>query len=236
MRKPRIAITPRLFDNNIRQGDNNEYTDAILKAGGIPYIVALNTPIEEIVNDFDGLLVTGGEDIDPALYHEKEEYPIEKSLYELDLFDLNLIKAFHQADKPILGICRGIQAINVAFGGTLYQDLALQVPSLRKQGHQQHKMEPPLQRYDVAHACTTVENTVLNAILSNHCMVNTYHHQCVKEIAKPLIASAYSEDGLIEGIENGKNIIAVQWHPERLINNPNQFNLFVWLIDHCHSF
>lgn len=235
MRKPRIAITPRLFDDNIRQGDNNEYTDAILKAGGIPYIVALNTPIDEIVHDFDGLLVTGGEDIDPVFYHEKEVYPIEKSLYELDIFDLECIKAFHLANKPILGICRGIQAINVAFNGTLYQDLASQVSTLRKQGHQQHKMEPPLQRNDVAHACTTVENTVLHSILSSSCMVNTYHHQCVKDIGNSLTISAYSEDGLIEGLENGKNILAVQWHPERLISDPNQFQLFVWLIEHCHS-
>lgn len=233
MRKPRIAVTPRMVDENIRQAVNNEYLDAIIKAGGIPYMVALHTPIEEILHDFDGLLVTGGEDFEPALFNEETVCEIGKTLYELDLFDLDLIRAFNDANKPILGICRGIQAVNIAFGGTLYQDLFTQYPECRKAGHQQHLMTPPLGRNDFAHGCTTVEGTLLNQMLSKNCQVNTYHHQNIKDLAKGFTASCYSEDGLIEGIENGNNILAVQWHPERLIAHEEHMKIFYWLINQC---
>lgn len=224
--KPRIAVTPRLSHENTRVGANTEYMTAILLAGGIPYMISLETPMEELLQDFDGLLITGGDDIYPDFYHEEVTCPIETSTREMDQFDFDCIQAFYQAKKPILGICRGIQSVNVAFGGTLYQDLPSQYSLMRVEGHMQHKMVPPLGRNDVAHKITTIPDTRLCALMGKEAWVNTYHHQNIKDLAPNFTVNAMSEDGLIEGIELEDQILCVQWHPERLTTRPEHLALF----------
>lgn len=227
MRKPRIAVTPRLSHEQLRQGDNSEYFDAILSSGGIPYMVALNTDCDIIAEDFDGLLITGGEDIYPDQYNEEICCPIETSTREIDQFDYDLIHAFFERKKPILGICRGIQCVNVAFGGTLYQDLAMQYAAMRTEGHQQHQMSPPLGRHDLAHAIQVMNKTHLSKLMDADTWVNSYHHQNIKQLAQGFTISAVSDDGLIEAIEYEDFLLCVQWHPERLIHLPQQKALFL---------
>ena len=233
MNKPRIAVMPRLSNENLRQGVNSEYMEAILKANGFPYMIPLNANIDEVVNDFDGFLVTGGEDLHPHLYNETTFFPIETTTIEIDHFELKLIHAFYKEKKPIFGICRGIQSINVAFGGTLYQDLKMQYPHMRTAGHLQHQMQPPLKRNEVAHTVHIQENTILSQLVDNPLMVNTYHHQNIKDLASNFTISAISDDGLIEAIEFEDIIFAVQWHPERLTHHKSHAQLFNYFVECC---
>ncbi len=235
MKKPRIALTPRMSNDNLRQGDNTEYLEAILNNGGIPYILAVGTDPASVLEDFDGLLVTGGEDLDPSFYQESADYPIETSWIELDRFELALIHAFDQAEKPIFGICRGIQSINVAFGGTLYQDLASQRKEINALLHQQHKQIPMPSRQATVHAIHVFPNSILSTILPAFCEVNSYHHQSIKQLASGFQITAVSEDGIIEAIEKGERIQAVQWHPERLQHRPEQKALIARFIQTCNQ-
>lgn len=163
----------------------------------------------------DGLLLTGGLDFDAHYYHEDNHPTNQLEMPEVDQMDFDLIKLFHQSHKPIIGICRGHQEINAAFGGTLYQD----INSLYKTSisHQQSLD----QLY--CHKVQVVKNSSLAHYFSDTIEVNSYHHQNIKDLAPGFQVMAYSEDGLIEAIEKD-NIISVQWHPEK-INDENQDKL-----------
>ena len=153
MKKPMIALTARSgdFDGQTRIFDNQTYFDAIAQAGGIPVLVTYgdDEDYKMIAERFDGLMVTGGEDLDPALFHQPAHPSLELTDPRLDTLDLRLIQLFAAKGKPILGICRGIQSINVAFGGTLIQDLNTQYPAMRAAGHQQHKAVPKPDEVDL---------------------------------------------------------------------------------------
>ncbi len=233
MKKPRIAVTPRLSHEFIREGVNRDYMDALLEQGAIPYMIALGTEISLIVDDFDGLLVTGGEDIHPSFYKEDVTCSIECSTMEMDEFEIQLILAFIRAKKPILGICRGLQTINVALGGTLYQDLPSQYPMMRERGHGQQLLDPKPERNATEHAVTILPDTILNSFCEKELMVNTYHHQNIKDLASELIPSAISEDGLIEAAELKDQVLAVQWHPERLQHMSEHQSIFKWFCEKC---
>ena len=139
MKKPMIALTARIgeFQGQNRIFDNQTYFDAVALGGGIPVLVNYGSDedYEAIAERFDGLLVTGGEDLDPALFHQSAHPSVELTDPRMDTLDLELIRRFAAKGKPILGICRGIQSINVVFGGTLIQDLNTQYPAMRPPGH-----------------------------------------------------------------------------------------------------
>lgn len=137
-----------------------------------------------------------------------------KELPELEILELKLIKMFAAKNKPILGICRGIQTINVAFGGSLIQDI---LEANKYTDHLQKKPE------GYHHLVKTVASTQLQKFLGNEFMTNSFHHQAIDQLAPGFIVNARSQDNIIEGIEKG-NIIAVQWHPEK-INDEQQYNL-----------
>lgn len=160
-----------------------------------------NQTLQFLTANCDGLLLTGGFDIDPVYYHASLHPKTKKELYQLEELEFTLIKMFSQQNKPILGICRGLQTINVAFGGTLIQDLE---PNL----HMQEEMTGYL------HQVTTLDGTLLNKYLDKQFMTNSFHHQAIDIVAREFIVSATSPDNVIEGIEKD-NIIAVQWHPEK---------------------
>ena len=161
----------------------------------IPVVSQKN--IEQVVNMCDGLIVTGSfNDVHPKYYGEK---PIDGKDYVYDEFNLvkDLVKGFEKANKPIFGICAGIQEINVIYGGTLYQ----QIPNHRMIDGSKHIVK------------LSEESFLHNVYDKKEILVNSYHNQAIKDLAKGFKVSAISEDGIIEAIEKG-NVVAVQWHPE----------------------
>lgn len=158
-----------------------------------------------LVDQCDGLLLSGGYDVDPALYDKTVNPLTNKEETELEQLEFKLIKLFSKQHKPILGICRGIQTINVAFKGSLIQDID---ETQRFSNHLQDNLDGYL------HLVKTVEKTKLNHYLGDEFMTNSFHHQAIARLAEGFNVSAMSSDGIIEGIEKD-NIIAVQWHPEK---------------------
>lgn len=158
--------------------------------------------LEFLVEQCHGLLLTGGLDVDPVYYHEKIAENTVTELAKIEALEFKLIKMFEERNKPILGICRGIQTINVAFGGTLIQDLP----------HPNHHLQEDNEGYQ--HLVTTYKGTLLNKYTGKEFMTNSFHHQAINKVAPGFIVSARADDNVIEAIEKG-NIIAVQWHPEK---------------------
>lgn len=164
---------------------------------------------QQLANICDGLFLAGGLDMDACYYHEDNHETNELEIAEVDQMDFDLISLFHQMNKPIIGICRGHQIINIAFGGTLYQDINSQYKTTINHSQSIY------QKY--CHDIHVVKNTTLANYLSPIATVNSYHHQNIKDLAPGFKVMAYSEDGLIEAIEKD-NIISVQWHPEKVID------------------
>jgi len=206
---PLICITT---DSNCRRAPggprqlilSKAYAAAIAAAGGVPLLAAEFCP-EALAELCGGLLLGGGDDLAPALYGE---VPLNDSLHvdpERDAFEWALTRAFLQAGKPILGICRGCQVLNCLLGGTLYQDLPAQLGA--------HHLDSSL-RHDVV--CR--EDSLLHRLFGRRFPVNSTHHQAVRDAAPGLWVTACSDDGVVEAIEatDGRFLIGVQFHPERL--------------------
>lgn len=205
----------------------DSYVQAIKKAGGIPVLLPVltdfdNETIKAIVNKIDGLLIPGGIDVDPQFYNEQEktECGIVNPIY--DKFQIAIFKESYKRNIPVLGICRGLQLINIALGGTLYQDQSL---FYRKTKINHQVMENC--RYP-AHQIEIKRNSILFDIFQKDKLeVNSIHHQFAKNIADNLYITAKSTDGVIEGLEdkNKKFVLAVQWHPEAMIATFDEMNL-----------
>ena len=202
---------------------NEDYVISVLKNGGVPFILPVQ-PDNEIINaqieQIDGLILSGGHDVVPQNYNEEPQQKLEDCSPERDQFDFDLIKAATQKGIPILGICRGMQIINTYYGGSLYQDLSYRnEPTFRHmQGHS------PSQ---VTHQITIEKNSKLASIISeSQMMVNSFHHQVVKDVAKNFKIAARANDGVIEAIEpNDKSfILGIQWHPEMLHESKPEMN------------
>jgi putative glutamine amidotransferase len=188
-----------------------QYYEAIEEQGalpiGIPATERLNT-IEQYCDIINGLFLVGGEDINPSLYGEDLDKLCKPLMPRRDQFECQLINACYQRQIPIFGICRGLQIMNVAFGGTLYQDLSL-MPGAANHG-QIGELD-----YSTRHQVEVIPGTILQQILgAEHFETNTGHHQGVKQLAKGLTISAKTADGVIEAIEGSGFTISVQWHPE----------------------
>ena len=213
--KPVIGVIP-LFDE---EKDSiwmvPGYMEGIAAAGGLPVILPLKAEKEEIRQLFtlcDGFLFTGGHDVDPALYGAEKSEKCGTINHDRDVLEQTIFELATKEDKPVFGICRGIQLMNALCGGTLYQDLPSEFKGSKKT---EHHMKPP---YDVpCHEVTVLEGTPLYDLLNKTTLsVNSYHHQAIKELAPSLKRMAVSEDGLVEAVYMpGKKFIqAVQWHPE----------------------
>ncbi len=231
MTKPTIAILSHYSSDKRMLGANHDYCSALQYAGANPIIIPIGTPIEDIIHVFDGLLVPGGRDLDPKFYRQSEHPTTIKTTLEIDETELNAIRLFATLNKPIMGICRGLQSINVAFGGTLIQD----IPStlLNAINHDQTSYQPTIDYHDTAHSIQCNESTLLHSILGEKTEVNSFHHQAIDKLAPNFKVSARSDDGIIEGIELNDRLFAVQWHPERLIDSQSQKNLFVHFVQTC---
>lgn len=231
---PRIAVTISTDEHHDRTKElklKEAYFLSIQNAGGEPVIFPMESSVKkvpEILADFQGVLLTGGGDFDPVLFDgipHPNVYGIDRHRDELEIALVN----YCSANKlPLLGICRGMQAINVALGGTLYTDIADQLP-----GALRHPCYPAYPRDYLAHTVDIHINTHLTAITKQTQMkVNSMHHQGIKEIAQELTVSAISLDGLIEGVEFMFHpfFLGVQWHPECLPDSPSDRALFSALV------
>lgn len=219
LEKPVIGITVHIEEDN-KHYLHPDYIRAITESGGLPLLIPIGVEqdLEQLSTMIDGLLLTGGDDIDPAEYGEEPHPKLDQVVAERDGLELPLIEHVLRHDKPILGICRGEQIINVALGGTLYQDIETQYEHVNIQHLQHAKRSHP------SHEVVVSKHTILESIVKkDKIKVNSFHHQAVRRIAESLIVSGTSHDGIIEAIESPtyKFVLGVQWHPETLAVNGN---------------
>ena len=230
MKKPLILVT----SSNLMVGDlnvvrlNHEYVNAVVKAGGVPMIVGNPFGLDELIEVCDGLLLTGGVDVDPALFGQEILNDSVHIDQDRDTLELQLIEKYWKTGKPALAICRGLQVLNVAFGGTLIQDIPTWCGATHTAGAE--------------HPVDVVKGSLLQQLTGDdRLMVNSYHHQCIPEggLAKPFVPTAtWTGCGvtMIEAFEqSGYPLLAVQWHPERAYRNPEGLTcmdpLFRWLVE-----
>lgn len=209
---PIIGITACQEDQKIYK-TNNTYVRAVLRAGGTPLLLPIATPLDacpRLAALLDGYLLPGGVDMAPQYFGQQP--PKEVTCFDrvLDEFELEMLRQVAALGKPVLAICRGHQVVNVAFGGTLYQDIPTQCPQAH--GHCQDTAS----RSEPYHTVEILPGTALAAALGEgELLTNSYHHQAVKDLAPGFRVSARTKDGIIEGIENQDgSILGVQWHPE----------------------
>ncbi len=204
----------------------------VKKAKGVPlllssYISKLH--LENLVSQLSGLIVAGGAfDIPPFYYGEKKKYRIDPPQKQRTDFELHLISEAIAQDKPLLGICGGMQAINVAMGGNLYQDIRAEIPCAGEHEQKNERSKP-------GHYINVLKGTRLSTIVkSKKIGVNSTHHQAVKELGKNLSISAFAEDGVVEAIESEKYrfLLGVQWHPE-VLKSQTSLKIFRAFIESC---
>ena len=195
----------------------DDYVRAVETAGGLPLVLSPGRPEDapamaaEYLDRVQALVLSGGADIDPKLYNEERHPTVKRVFPERDAFELALCREALRRDMPTLAICRGHQLLNVATGGTLFQDIASQVEAAVVH-------DPDQERWERCHDVDLLPGTRLRDILGQERVaVNSFHHQAVKELGKGLVLSARGcDDGVIEGMEmpDRKFMIGVQWHPE----------------------
>ena len=198
------------------------YMRAIELAGGVPVVLPPLEPgaMSTLLTRLDGVCLSGGPDLDPAAYGARAHEALGPTEPALDRFELELARAADAAGLPLLGICRGAQAINVARGGTLHQHI---------EGHRQTELATrPTHSVRIAASSRTAR-----LLGGRSAEVNSFHHQAVDVLGDGLVATAWAEDGTIEGLEDPAHpfLLAVQWHAETLLDDPAQVALFAALVD-----
>ena len=214
------------------------YTESVIQTGGTPMLIPVTTDsivLVDIISRLDGIILIGGADIHPSYYNEE---PIEQ-LGEVDslrdVYDISLIRLAAQRGVPMLGICRGEQLINVAFGGTLYQDIPAQHPDTTVRHNQEEPSSVP------THAVNLLPDSEMARITGEtQLFTNTHHHQAVKQVAPGFRITAWATDSIPEAIENieGKPIWGVQFHPEALTVAGDSISarFFYFLVDKAITF
>lgn len=227
--KVKIGIVICGLEEN-KQYVSDAYIQAIRSVGGLPIVLPLvksKTAIQEYVSLCDGFLFCGGGDITPLLFQQEPAYGIGKTDITLDLFQIRLMKAILEKDKPVLAICRGMQILNVACSGTIYQDLNL--TDIETINH----MQTSLSRKDISHKVTFEPQTKIHKLLGNFAFTNSFHHQAIDQIGNGLIVSGKTGDDVVEAIEMPSHtfVVGVQWHPEYMLDSKsNMKQLFHALI------
>lgn len=205
--------------------------DKIFKVGGLPILLPLHANSKDLLqylNLIQGLLIPGGADVNPALYNEKPSPKIEEFSVKRDKMEIILIKQAVKRKMPVLGICRGCQIINVAFAGSLYQDIEDCLKTKIEHNTDYHKIALWKK---LVHKVEILPNSKLRQIIGKtHIKTNSLHHQAIKKLGKGLSVCAMTADKVIEGIEKTKFrqfLLGVQWHPESLNNCDNVFREFI---------
>ena len=213
-----------------------ELVRAILAAGGRPYLLPSALPLDsipEVLSEFDALFISGGGDIHPEYFGGKMHPSVDGIDRERDEFELALCRQAVEMNKAVLGICRGQQVLNVAMGGNLVVDIPSELP---KAG--QHRWWPNYQRNRLSHSVQLEENSRLAEIMGgNEFLVNSLHHQSVKELGEGLTVTAKATDGVIEALEMpGKHfVVSVQWHPEWLQDYEPMRRIFKAFVEASNS-
>ena len=231
--RPLIGIVPLVDEKKDSLWMLPGYMNGITEAGGIPIMLPLtddSSVISQLLDNVQGILLTGGHDVDPRIYGEEPIPECGPACTMRDSMEKELLDQALEKNMPVLGICRGIQFMNAYLGGTLYQDLPTQFGS-----QVEHHMSPP---YDVpVHSVSVREDSGLYRILNrNKLEVNSYHHQAIKDTADRLKVMAVSEDGLVEAVEmpDKRFVWAVQWHPEfNFSKDENSLKIFEEFIRQC---
>lgn len=245
MKRPIIGVTPDYNSGDREDMGGKEptyflrarYLQAIEEAGGIPLVLPLVTDLPRqrlLLSHIDGLMVTGsGSDLAPETYGERQRFRFRRMSRQRSDLELGMSRLAFQANVPVLGICGGMQSMNVALGGTLIQDIPSQMTT--SISHQ-----PPGSATKPAHAITVASGSLLRRITRRATIrVNSSHHQSVKKVGRLLVASAVAADGIIEAIEASSRrfFLGVQWHPEFLYtNDPIQRRLFQALVKAARAF
>jgi putative glutamine amidotransferase len=222
---PTIAITP------CRQ--MSDYVESVKRAGATPLELALTSVPADVVGTVDGIVFTGGGDLDAALYGATAHASNTPAEQGRDEFEIALVRAAVAAGTPIFAICRGMQVLNVALGGDLVQDIPTEV-----NGAVHHDVREP--RYALAHEVWTTQGSTLATLMKDDLVdgesvqVNSRHHQAVRHTGKDLVVVATAPDGVIEAIEGpGRFCLGVQWHPENFWRTGEFRPLFEGFVEAC---
>ena len=206
-----------------------DYVESVADAGGEPVVIPPSVDLrvaKALLEGLDGLLLSGGPDLDPAYYGEAPIAELGMTIPELDALEMALLRSALQRGMPIFGICRGMQILNVALGGTLYQD----IPSQLGVDVLDHRQASP--KYEPTHEVEVLDDSYLAEIMDRQSVeVNSHHHQGIKVLANALTVTARSSDGVIEAVEScdfsNSWLMGVQWHPEGMGHTgPGHRNLF----------
>jgi putative glutamine amidotransferase len=206
-----------------------DYVDGVTGAGGVPVVLPPagdERSAEAVIQSLDGLLLSGGSDLNPGYYGEEPVPELGITIPERDAFEMALVGLALRRGMPIFGICRGMQVLNVALGGTLYQDL----PSQWERDLLKHRQDTP--KWQPTHEVKVREASYIAEVMGRELVkVNSYHHQGIKTLAEGLVATGRSSDGVIEAVEaedvSERWLLGVQWHAEAMRGaGPQQESLF----------
>ncbi|WP_391120157.1 gamma-glutamyl-gamma-aminobutyrate hydrolase family protein [Psychrobacillus sp. L3] len=230
--RPIIGVSSSLKEDVLTVPTENMH--AIVKFGGVPLVLPnmVYAGIDAIAEMMDGLLLTGGGDIDPTLFGEEPLQGLGDITPERDAFEIAMIQKMLEMNKPILGLCRGAQILNTAVGGDMYQDIYSQI----EQKLLQHNQQAP--RWHGSHFVQVMQGSLLHGIArTERFKVNSYHHQANRRVPTGFVISAVSSDGIVEAIEsrNHQFVLGLQWHPEYLVlkNDSVSSAIFKAFIDAC---
>ncbi|KQL55112.1 gamma-glutamyl-gamma-aminobutyrate hydrolase [Heyndrickxia shackletonii] len=231
--KPLIGITAHV-ELDSKHTLANDYIQAVIKAGGIPVLlpIGIDADVRQLASRLDGLVLSGGGDIDPTLFGEEPHPNLGTISPGRDSLEIALIQEMLDRDKPILAICRGIQILNIAAGGDMFQDIYNQIDTPLLQHSQKAS------RSHLSHYVKAEPNSLLaNIAGQSEFKVNSFHHQAVRNVIHPLVITALASDGVIEAIESVHHsfVVGVQWHPEPLALNGDHISmqLFIKFVEAC---
>jgi len=241
LRRPSIGVTPDVEDSAggeafSRYVLKSPYAEAVFRAGGLPLVLPLASDpgmIDAFLDRVSGLVVTGGAfDVPPEAYGESARQGLGAMKPARTRFETALLQAALRRNLPVLGVCGGMQLLNVVLGGTLFQDIQTDLPEARNHEQSHDRTQP-------SHPVEVKEATVLAELLGKgQLMVNSTHHQAVSRLGEGLVASAVAPDGVVEAIEssNGQFAVGVQWHPELLLQSmPLQLGVYRGLVSRARD-